>query len=114
MDSKIKETEVKTYDGGVDEAQISKWKKQYGKVIRIDVVDDCDTHIGYFKRPSMETIQASAKIGKSDDFKAGRVLFDGTWLGGSEMLGTDGIIYVACMAQLNRAFNNCMTSLKNL
>lgn len=104
---------VKTYDGGVSEEQIETWKKRHGKVVRIDVVDGDDTHIGYFKRPSMETMQAVAGIGKTDEFKSGKVLFDGTWLGGSEQLATDAVLYIATMQQLNKSFNSCMASLKN-
>ena len=44
MENKIKDT----FDGGVTEEQINTWKGQYGKVIRIDVVDDGDLHVGYF------------------------------------------------------------------
>ena len=54
MENKIKET----FDGGVTEEQINKWKGQYGKVIRIDVVDDGDLHVGYFHRPRLETMSA--------------------------------------------------------
>lgn len=103
-----------TFDGGVNDDQIAKWKAQHRKVIRIDVLDDGELHIGYFKRPTLEVMQAVSKIGKSDEFKASETLFNGCWLGGSELLKQDSVLYIKCMEYLNKAFAQTMGSLKNL
>ena len=103
-----------TIDGGVTEEQIAQWKAQHRKVTRIDVVDDGETHIGYFKRPTMETMSAVAKISKTDEMKSAQVLYDGCWLGGSPAIKTDAVLFTAAMTQLNRAFTSAMSSLKNL
>ncbi len=110
-----KSTTIKhTYDGGVGEELINKWKTQHTKVIRIDVEDDGDLHIGYFKRPSMDTMSAVNKVAKTDEMKSAQVLFNGCWLGGTETLRTDAVLFTACMAQLNKAFAAVSASLKNL
>jgi len=49
-----------TYDGGVTEKNIEEWKRKHRKVIRIDVVAGGDLYVGYFQRPSLETMAAVA------------------------------------------------------
>ena len=103
-----------TFDGNITEEQIEKWKKSHRRVIRIDVVDGEELHVGYFHRPSLETMGAVAKVGKSDEMRGAETLFKGCWLGGSEYLLLDSVLFVACTEQLNKAFASCMSSLKNL
>lgn len=111
----MEDKEIKTtFDGNVTEEQVNRWKAQNRKVIRIDVVDGDECHVGYFKRPSLETMGAVAKVAKTDDLKSMQVLFDGCWLGGSEYLRTDASLFVECGKQLNLALTNVMGSLKNL
>lgn len=109
-----KEKTSLTIDGGVTEQQIQQWKAQHRKVIRIDVVDGEECHIGYFKRPTLETMGAVSKIAKTDDMRSMQVLFDGCWLGGSEYLRNDAVLFLQCGAQLNKAFLETMGSIKNL
>lgn len=103
-----------TYDGGVTEEQIKQWKAKHRKVIRIDVVDGDELHIGYFHRPSLETMGAVSKVSKTDEVRGSETLFKGCWLGGSEHLLQDSVLFVACTTQLNAAFTSCASSLKNL
>lgn len=103
-----------TIDGGVTEQQIQQWKAQHGKVIRIDVVEGEECHIGYFKRPSLETMRATASIGKTDEFKSSEVMFDNCWLGGSEYLRKDAVLFLETVKQLSTLFQSCMSSIKNL
>lgn len=110
MENKIKET----FDGGVTEKQINKWKGQYGKVIRIDVVDDGDLHVGYFHRPRLETMSAVTKMAKTDELKSSEVLFDNCWLGGSSAMRTDAILFLEVTKQLGIMLNSCRSNLKNL
>ena len=110
MENKIKET----FDGGVTEEQTNKWKGQYGKVIRIDVVDDGDLHVGYFHRPRLETMSAVAKMAKTDELKSSEVLFDNCWLGGSSAMRQDAVLFLEATKQLGTMLNSCSSSLKNL
>lgn len=119
MENKIKneQEEVRTgetFDGGVTEEQIKQWKGRYGKVIRIDVVDDGDLHVGYFHRPKLETMSAVSKIVKTDELKSSEVMFDNCWLGGSEFLRHDAILFMETTKQLGAMLNSCRSSLKNL
>jgi hypothetical protein len=103
-----------TYDGGITEAQIVAFKAKHGKVYRVDIVDGTDTHIGYFKRPDFATIKAITKVAKTDEVEAGKVMFDNCWLGGSEDLRKDAVLFMATQKQLGDMLNGCMGSIKNL
>ena len=106
--------EPTVYDGGVTEEQVKRWKGQHRKVARIEVEDDGEKHVGYFKRPNMEVMAASTKVAKTDEVKAGTILFDGCWLGGSEFTRTDPVLFVPTMAQLNTVLTGAAASLKNV
>lgn len=112
--SENKEQDGRTFDGGVTDAQIQSFKEAHGKVLRVDIVDGKDTHIGYFRRPGFQTIKAIAKISKTDEVEAGKVMFDNCWLGGSEDLRKDAVLFMAVQTQLGKMLNGCMGSIKNL
>lgn len=114
MEEKEKSQQAHTFDGGVSPEQIEAWKNQHRKVYCIDIVEDGDTHIGYFKRPDFATIKAMTKISKTDEVEAGKVMFNNCWLGGSAELGTDAVLFMAVQVQLGKLVNSCMGSLKNL
>lgn len=103
-----------TYGGEITEAQIEGWKQKHGKVARVDVVDGEDTHIGYFHRPSFETIKAVTKVAKSDEVEAGKIMFDNCWLGGSDQLRKDPVLFMAVQQRLAEMLNVSMSSIKNL
>lgn len=104
----------RTFDGGITEAQIDAFKAEHGQVHRVDIVEGADTHIGYFHRPDFQTIKAITKVSKTDEVEAGKVLFDNCWLGGSEALRKDAILFMAVQVQLGKLLNGCMGSIKNL
>lgn len=103
-----------TFDGGVNEEQIKQWKARHGKIVRVDVADGEELHIGYFHRPKLETMSAVSKIGKTDEVKSAEVMFDNCWLGGSRAMREDAILFLEATKQLGRMFNGCLSSLKNL
>lgn len=103
-----------TFDGGVTEADIAKWKAKHRKVTRIDAVDGDELHIGYFKRPSLETLKAATKVAQSDEVKGGEIIFDGCWLGGSEHIREDSVLFMSVSKQLAGMIVSAKSSLKNL
>ncbi|MDE6346817.1 MAG: hypothetical protein K2L55_09120 [Muribaculaceae bacterium] len=109
-----KEQTGRTFDGGVAEAQIQAFQTKHGRIHRVDIVEDGDTHIGYFRRPDFQTIKAVTKLSKTDEVEAGKVLLNNCWLGGSEALRTDAILFMAVQVQLGKLVNGCMGSIKNL
>lgn len=111
---KNNETKAQTFDGGITEEQIAQFKAKHRKVHRIDIVDGEETHIGYFKRPDFATMKAVTKIGKTDEVEAGKIIFKNCWLGGSEWLEKDAVLFMAVQVQLGKLLNGCMGSIKNL
>lgn len=103
-----------TFDGGITPEQIEAWKRKHRKVVRIDVVDGDELHVGYFHRPDMATVKAVTKVGQNDEMRAGEVVFDNCWLGGSDLLRQDAVMFMAVVKQLGAMLNGCMSSLKNL
>lgn len=114
METKVQTNKVKTFDGGLTPEQIEQLKKKHRKVVRVDIVDGEETHVGYFKRPDFATIKAVTKLSKTDEVEAGRVLFKNCWLGGSEWLEQDAVLFMKVQEQLGKMLNGCMGSLKNL
>ena len=112
--NETKQPQGKTYDGGVTEEQINKWKAVHKRVIRIDVTEGEDLHVAYFKRHSLETMSAVTKVGKSDEVKSASVLYDNCFLGGDTEMREDALLFMAATAQLGNMFNSCLGSLKNL
>lgn len=111
---KEKTQQAHTFDGGVTSELVESWKNKHRKVYRVDIVDGEDTHIGYFRRPDFATIKAITKVSKTDEVEAGKVMFDNCWLGGSEELRNDAVLFMAVQVQLGKLVNGCMGSLKNL
>ncbi len=111
---KNNETRVLTYTGDMTEEKIAQLKAKHRKMFRVDIVEGEETHIGYFKRPDFATIKAVTKLAKTDEVEAGKVMFDNCWLGGSEELRTDAVLFMAVQVQLGKVLNGCMGSIKNL
>lgn len=110
----MEDNNVMTFDGGVTDEQITKWKNVHKRVIRIDVVDGEELHVAYFKRPSLETMSAVTKVTKTDEVKGVSVLYDNCFLGGDPEMREDALLFMAATAQLGKLFNSCLGSLKNL
>ncbi len=101
-------------NGGVTEEQINSWKKEHRKVFSIEIEDDGELFIGYFHRPSMETMSAVTKLAKTDDVKSTTVMFDNCWLGGDSVMKTDMVVKMAAIKELGEMFSAAVGTLKNL
>lgn len=112
--NETKQPQGQTHDGGVTEEQVNKWKATHKRVFRIDVTDGDDLHVAYFKRPSLPTMSAVTKVGKTDEMKSVEVLYDNCFLGGSTEMREDALLFMAATTQLGKIFNSCLGSLKNL
>ena len=107
-------TTAQTFDGGVSPEQIEKWRSKHRRIYRVDIVDGVDTPIGYFRRPDFVTIKAITKASKTDEVEAGRIMCNNCWLGGSEELREDAVLFMAVQVQLGKLLNSCLGSIKNL
>lgn len=114
------EKEVKTpetpviFNGNLTEAQVEAFRNNHRKSFAIEIADGDEVHIGYFKRPTMETLKAVTKVARTDEVEAGKVMFDNCWLGGSEELRTDALLFMAVQKKLGEVLNGFQGIIKNL
>ncbi|WP_289744299.1 hypothetical protein [uncultured Duncaniella sp.] len=104
----------KVFNGDLTEAQVEAFKTQHRKSFAVEIQDGDEVHIGYFKRPTLETLKAVTKVAKSDEVEAGKVMFDNCWLGGSKELRTDALLFMAVQKKLGEVLNGFQGLIKNL
>ena len=56
----------KVFNGDLTDAQVEAFKTQHRKRFAVEIKDGDEVHIGYFKRPTLETLKAVTKVAKSD------------------------------------------------
>lgn len=100
--------------GEASKEQIVTWKHSNRKVMAVEVIDGEEKHVAYFKRPSMQTMSAVTKIGKTDELQGAKVLFDNCFLGGSDAFKDDAVLFMEASKQLAVMMESCRASLKNL
>lgn len=104
----------KVFNGDLTDAQVEAFKTQHLKSFAVEIKDGDEVHIGYFKRPTLETLKAVTKVAKSDEVEAGKVMFDNCWLGGSQELRTDALLFMAVQKKLGEVLNGFQGLIKNL
>ena len=104
----------KVFNGDLTDAQVEAFKNQHRKSFAVEIKDGDEVHIGYFKRPTLETLKAVTKVAKSDEVEAGKVMFDNCWLGGSQELRTDALLFMAVQKKLGEVLNGFQGLIKNL
>lgn len=106
--------ELAVHNGGVSAEQVENWKREYRKLYAIEVEDEGDLFIGYFRRPTMETMSAVSRVSKTDEVKGAATLFDNCYLGGDPTMKSDAIVRMAAIKQLGNLFDHVVGSLKNV
>ncbi len=102
------------FNGNLTEAQVAAFKEKHRKSFAVEIQDGNEVHIGYFKRPTLETLKAVTKVARTDEVEAGKVMFDNCWLGGSEELRTDALLFMAVQKKLGEVLNGFQGLIKNL
>lgn len=111
-----KRTAYPVIDGGVKKEVLQAWRQAHGRVVAVDIYDDMagEHHIGYFRRPSMDTMSAVSAVSRQDELKGAEVMFKNCWLGGSPLVQSDAILKTSALGALGNLFATCHTELKNL
>lgn len=102
------------FNGNLTDEQVAAFKQKHRKSFAIEIQDGNEEHIGYFKRPTLETLKAVTKVARTDEVEAGKVMFDNCWLGGSEELRTDALLFMAVQKKLGEVLNGFQGLIKNL
>jgi hypothetical protein len=96
------------------EEQIKMWKNQYRKVVEVEVEDEDGIYHGYFHSPDMKTMKAAMEVSKTDEMEGSLILMKNCWLGGSDLLMNDGLLFVQTATQVQKMFASAVGRLKNL
>lgn len=105
---------TKVFNSDLTDAQGEAFNPQHRKSFAVEIKDGDEVHVGYFKRPTLETLKAVTKVAKSDEVEAGKVMFDNCWLGGSQELCTDALLFMAVQKKLGEVLNGFQGLIKNL
>ena len=105
---------LREINGGVTDEQLTAWKRRYGKVMIVEIEEDDELHKVYLHRPSLDTMAAVSKIGKTNDVESAKVMLANCWLGGSEAVKDDAVLFMEATKQLSKIFERCTSRLKNL
>lgn len=108
------EEKRKEHYGQVVEAKIESWKKQYRKIVEIEIEDEEGVYHAYMHSPDMKTMKAAMDIGKKDEMEATEVLIKNCWIEGAQVMLTDGLLYVQLANQVQKMFGSAVGRLKNL
>lgn len=104
----------KVFNGDLTAAQVEAFKQAHRKSFSIEIEDGDEVHVGYFKRPTLETLKAVTKMARTDEVEAGKVMMNNCWLGGSEELRTDALLFMAAQKKLGEVLNGFKGRIKNL
>lgn len=108
-------SEKPEYPLGVTEAQVKKWKAQHGEVHLVEVpLDDEQVAYGYFKRPSLEVMSATAKFSESDPVKSTLILYEGCKLKADTLLNESDEAKMAAATKVSRLFKRRTAAIKKL
>lgn len=100
--------------GEKTEEEIKALKAKEGRIYEIEVEDEDERFVGYFRRPKMETISAVMAESKHDEVKALEVMFANCWIGGAKEMESDAVVKLAAMGQLSAVMGKAVGKLKNL
>ncbi len=101
----------------VSQAQIKRWKSQYGDVYAIEVkLDDKGKQkaVGYFRKPDLNIIAAASRFADTDPIKSGEVLLENCWLDGDDVIKTDDEAKMGVLTQLGKLFKIKEAEVKKL
>ena len=92
--------------GGVTPAQLGAWKQRWGEVYAFSIKSDDEGTVvtGYFKKPDLITIAASATKAEADPVGSGIIVFENCWLGGDESIRTNDEQKFAAIREVNKLF----------
>lgn len=92
------------------QSKIDGWKKQFGRVFRLDV----DGHTAYVKAPDRRTLSLAAVEGGKDPIKYNEVVLRNCWIEGDEEIKTNDGLFLGASAKLQELIDVKEAELKEL
>lgn len=113
--AKIQAKEPKVFGLAQDE-QIAKWKTKYPMGIsQLEGTDENgDVHVVYVRKPNLDDIGASAKYVEDDPVRAGEIMFNQCFIGGSDAVKDDPEMKMGVIQKIGTLFKIKEFSIKKL
>lgn len=108
------EKQEKEHIGQATSEQVKAWKNQYRRVCEVEVEEEDRVYHGYFHTPTISTLKAMEKVGQKDEIEAAEIMVKNCWIGGSEVMKTDGYLFLKMVEQLAELTGESHARLKNL
>lgn len=88
--------------GGVTEAQVQAWKREFGRVRAYSVQkSDSQKATCYLRTPDRKVMGAALQAQKSDPIKAKEIILLNCWLGGDNEIKTNDELFISIATQLD-------------
>ena len=89
--------DAQKHQGGVSDAQIEGWKKQYGGIFKMTVGDK----VGYMRKPDRKVL-AYASSGGTNRIKVSETVLRSIWLGGDEEILENDEYFLGAIQKLDQ------------
>jgi hypothetical protein len=104
-----------TLAGGITQAQLDKWKHQYGDISMIDVEYQRETYTCYIKKPDRNTVSfALSKQAADRPLESGEVILENCWLGGDQGIKDNDDIWMAAALRSRESWDLPQATIKKL
>ena len=113
MESK---TSKSAYAGGVSKSRMASWKKEFGKVHKIEVkVSESEKVTGYLREPSRDQYGTCAQIAqKKTALAGGEFILNNCWLGGDDRIKSDDKVYISAAISAMELFDFLPSSISEV
>ena len=111
QEEKVQEAFTATAD------QIAEWKKKFGGVFAVEVVDDRNDNKKlrcYLKKPDRKILHAAAAFGRQNPMKFNETIFTNCWLAGDEEIKNDDYLRMSAEAQVGDMVQIADATIKEL
>jgi hypothetical protein len=99
---------------GHSQEQIAALKAKHGFIFLASIADQDNTYHAICKEPTMEAMQASQAIGKTDELKGSMVLYDNCVLAADDAIAGRFLLKVQVIKALGEKMNSLSVTTKNL
>jgi hypothetical protein len=99
---------------GLTDAEIQALKAKHGFIFLVTVSDNDTSYQAICKEPTMEAMQASQAIGKTDELKGSMVLYDNCVLVADPAIAGRFLLKVQVIKALGEKMNSLSVTTKNI
>lgn len=99
---------------GLSVAEIEDLKQQHGFLIVATVKQGENTHHAIFKEPNFQVLESSRKIGKTDEIKATKALYNNCIVKADDAIATRDYLKLKAVESVGKHMQSFSVEVKNL